>query len=59
MLGHRLFILNIFLLISFTEIVSQDNFRVMFYNVENLFDTIDDPAKDDNDFLPDGFMKCL
>lgn len=57
MLGHRLFILNIFLLISFTEIVSQDNFRVMFYNVENLFDTIDDPAKDDNDFLPDGFMK--
>ncbi len=29
----------------------------MFYNVENLFDTNDDPLKDDNDFLPDGFMR--
>ncbi|MDD4778217.1 MAG: hypothetical protein PHV53_08010 [Fermentimonas sp.] len=28
----------------------------MFYNVENLFDTSDNPVKDDNDFLPDGFM---
>jgi endonuclease/exonuclease/phosphatase family metal-dependent hydrolase len=27
-------------------------FRVVFYNVENLFDTIDDPAKNDADFLP-------
>jgi endonuclease/exonuclease/phosphatase family metal-dependent hydrolase len=32
-------------------------FRVMFYNVENLFDTYDDPKKDDNDFLPEGRMK--
>jgi predicted extracellular nuclease len=31
-----------------------DFFRVMFYNVENLFDTLDDPTKNDNDFLPDG-----
>ena len=23
-----------------------------FYNVENLFDTIDDPHKNDNEFLP-------
>ncbi len=28
--------------------------RVMFYNVENLFDTSDDPATDDDDFLPSG-----
>jgi predicted extracellular nuclease len=28
-------------------------FRVMFYNVENLFDTLDDPTKNDNDFLPE------
>lgn len=27
-------------------------FRIAFYNVENLFDTIDDPKKDDSDFLP-------
>ena len=35
---------------------SQD-FRVMFYNVENLFDTDDDPHKRDNDFLPEGSMR--
>ena len=28
--------------------------RVVFYNVENLFDTLDDPKKRDNDFLPQG-----
>jgi endonuclease/exonuclease/phosphatase family metal-dependent hydrolase len=29
-------------------------FRVMFYNVENLFDLYDDPATDDDEFLPAG-----
>lgn len=29
----------------------------MFYNVENLFDTKDDPQKNDNDFLPDGSLR--
>jgi exonuclease III len=29
-------------------------FRVMFYNVENLFDTEDDPHVTDNEFLPTG-----
>jgi len=28
-----------------------------FYNVENLFDTIDDPLKDDNEFTPDSAKK--
>lgn len=32
-------------------------FRVMFYNVENLFDTYDDPKKNDNEFLPEGSMR--
>ena len=27
---------------------------VGFYNLENLFDTIDDPNKRDEEFLPDG-----
>ncbi|MBL6962997.1 MAG: endonuclease [Bacteroidetes bacterium] len=29
-------------------------FNILFYNVENLFDTLDDPHKNDNDFLPGG-----
>ena len=37
--------------------VAQQEFRVMFYNVENLFDTYDDPHKNDNEFLPDGAMR--
>ena len=33
---------------------AQSGFRVMSYNVENLFDTEDNPDKNDNDFLPSG-----
>lgn len=32
-------------------------FNVMFYNVENLFDTVDDPATNDEEFLPQGEKK--
>jgi hypothetical protein len=31
--------------------------RIMFYNVENLFDIADDPLKDDNEFLSGGVMR--
>jgi hypothetical protein len=31
--------------------------RIMFYNTENFFDISDDPATDDNDFLPAGLMR--
>ncbi len=30
---------------------------IAFYNVENLFDTLDDPHKSDNDFLPASALK--
>lgn len=30
------------------------NYVIGFYNLENLFDTYDDPAKNDEEFLPDG-----
>lgn len=33
---------------------AQKDFRVMFYNVENIFDTIDNPDTHDDDFLPQG-----
>jgi len=32
--------------------IASKNLRLMFYNVENLFDTLDSP-RDDNEFLPD------
>jgi hypothetical protein len=31
--------------------------KVMFYNVENLFDIYNDSLTDDNDFLPEGVMR--
>jgi predicted extracellular nuclease len=50
----------LFILLSFyTCSKAQENqynkdsfFTIVSYNVENLFDTIDDPNKDDNEFLP-------
>ena len=33
---------------------ADDSLVIAFYNVENLFDTINDPKTDDNDFTPDG-----
>ena len=37
-------------------IITDNNpaYRFMFYNVENLFDTLDTPNTNDQDFLPDG-----
>lgn len=34
--------------------VSDSTVRIGFYNVENLFDTINDPSKDDDSFTPNG-----
>ncbi len=31
--------------------------RIMFYNVENLFDTFNDPDKNDDEFLPSGLRR--
>ena len=46
------------LLLSFSTVFAQDGkkktYVVGFYNLENLFDTYDDPAKNDEEFLPDG-----
>jgi len=37
---------------SFGQKSRTDSFKVVFYNVENLYDTINDPHTDDNEFLP-------
>jgi len=47
-------IIFLLLALSVESSIAQSRFRVMFYNVENLFDTDDDPHKNDNEFLPEG-----
>ena len=53
-------LLSFFVLLPVTHAQSQDIKRELvpvcigFYNVENLFDTINDPRKRDDDFTPDG-----
>src|SRR5665647_2892568 len=47
----------IFILLMLTAASQQlkgQEFSVMFYNIENLFDTADDTTKDDDEFLPGG-----
>ncbi|MCE5348061.1 MAG: endonuclease [Bacteroidales bacterium] len=48
----------LFLIILLNRVYSQDTgshpVRLMFYNVENLFDIYDDTLKDDDEFLPGG-----
>lgn len=36
---------------------AQKPYTVVFYNLENLFDTINDPETNDDEFLPDGARK--
>lgn len=50
-------VLNLSLCTTYSQNVVSQNERVMFYNVENLFDTYDDSLTEDNDFLPDGLMR--
>ena len=39
------------------ESVSDENVFAMFYNVENLFDTINNPDTSDDEFLPNSEKK--
>ncbi|MDL2223320.1 endonuclease/exonuclease/phosphatase family protein [Bacteroidales bacterium OttesenSCG-928-M11] len=50
---YQALLLSFFLLFTGSSF-SQDNYRIMFYNVENLFDTIDDPQTQDDEFTPNG-----
>lgn len=56
------FVTLVLITLSLTFAESQEadhslNGSIMFYNVENLFDTEDDPDKDDNDFIATGSMR--
>jgi endonuclease/exonuclease/phosphatase family metal-dependent hydrolase len=56
-------VLHVLALVAFLSVatpfmaIAQERFRIMEYNVENLFDTIPEPLKDDGDFLPNGSHK--
>ena len=56
---HRLFhVLSFFLVMGQASCSTPpDSVMIAFYNVENLFDTLDDPNKNDEDFLPDSDYK--
>lgn len=49
-----LFLFLVFLV--FLKISSQERFRVMFYNIENLYDTIRNVQIEDEEYTPDGNM---
>lgn len=50
---------TLFIIIVFSSKVfsASDSISILFYNVENLFDTEDDTLKNDDEFLPDGKKK--
>ncbi len=49
---YKIWFSIIFLLLNSADVFSQSGFRVMFYNVENLFDCRHDTLKNDLEFLP-------
>lgn len=56
----RLFQLSLILTICISSVINlqaQESYKIAFYNVENLFDTVDDPTTLDDDFTPDGKQK--
>ncbi len=44
--------ITLLLLSGFSVSAQKGNYQIAFYNVENLFDTIDDPKTEDSEFLP-------
>lgn len=50
----QLLLFTILLCLSISAKAQEDKFRLMFYNVENLFDTQNDSLKNDEEFLPRG-----
>jgi predicted extracellular nuclease len=47
----------VFILVSNCTAQQDDTLFIAFWNLQNLFDTIDDPVKEDEAFLPDGEME--
>ena len=56
-LTGTLLLLAIIINRGYSQDVRVQPFRLMFYNVENLFDINNDTTKEDDDFLPGGVMR--
>ncbi len=56
MTSRLVWLLLLFACFSFNSAAQQNNaqYSILFYNVENLFDTQDDPQTEDDSFTPDG-----
>ncbi len=54
---HLLLPIFFLLLVNCNNTNAQNQIAVAFYNVENLFDTINDPKKFDDEFTPNGTYK--
>ncbi len=58
---YRAYLVVLALIVRFAAVYSQkeeiSRDRLMFYNVENLFDTVDDSLNDDGEFLPGGIKR--
>ena len=54
---RKLFLPILFLLLVITVSFAQKPIKIVFYNVENLFDTINDPEIRDDEFTPQGPKK--
>jgi predicted extracellular nuclease len=50
-------LLTLFFNKGYSQVDNSQPVRIMFYNVENFFDTYDDTLTDDNNFLPGGLMR--
>ncbi|RYE23320.1 MAG: endonuclease/exonuclease/phosphatase family protein [Sphingobacteriales bacterium] len=57
---YSILILLLLVILPFSAIAQKSNIKrcaVGFYNVENLFDTLNEPNKEDDDFTPNGAFK--
>lgn len=55
--AHFFCVLLLLLCIITPTKAQKETVSILFYNVENLFDTIDNPSTFDDDFTPDGKLK--
>lgn len=53
----KFFKISLIILILFSLSLFAEEYKLMFWNVENLFDTIDDPRKNDNEFTPNSYKR--